>query len=140
MKALIPPNKVFIIKLSILLGITLLIYPTLHYTSLTISDFTPARIRRFIIQFGGIALLIFIALYSLGGIILILPVGIMSVSGGLTFEKWQETLYISLGAIHGLMSIFLVSYSNERQFLERLEWIYSRLSKKLRYFSNKKSK
>jgi uncharacterized membrane protein YdjX (TVP38/TMEM64 family) len=123
-------NKLLFIKLLTLLGFTLLIYLVFNYTSLSISDFTPAQIKRFILSFGVIAPVIFISIYSLRGVILIIPVGIMSISGGLAFGKWWGTLYILIGAITGSCLSFFVARYLGRDFLERFEWMHKGRIKK----------
>lgn len=89
-------------------------------TPLSLSDFTPDKMRQFINSFGVMAPIVFIIIYSLRAVILVLPVGVMSLAGGLAFGKWLGTLYILIGATAGSCLSFLMARYLGRSFIEKL--------------------
>ena len=107
-------------RILILCAVVIAIIAVFHFTPLSISDFTPERIKTFIQQFGVMAPLIFILIYSLRALILVLPVGVMSLAGGLAFGKWWGTLFILIGATLGACASFLMARYLGRGFIERL--------------------
>lgn len=111
-------------KLLILAGIALIIFLIFQFTPLSISDFTPTNIKNFILQFGIWAPIIFIAIYSLRGAILVIPVGVMSLAGGLAFGKWLGTIYILIGATLGASLSFMIARYFGRQFIESFGWLH----------------
>ena len=97
-------KKSGVIKLIILLLVILGIFLIFQFTSLSISDFTPEKIKNFVLQFGLWAPIVFIVVYALRGVVLVIPVGVMSLAGGLIWGKWLGTVYILLGATGGFLS------------------------------------
>ncbi len=96
-------------KILMLLGIVVGIFLIFEFTPLSISDFTPTNVKNFILQFGIWAPIVFIAIYPLRGAILVIPVGVMSLAGGLAFGKWLGTIYILIGATLGACFSFLIA-------------------------------
>lgn len=110
-------------RLAGLLAFTLAIIAVFRFTSLDISNFTPTRIKEFIQGFGVLAPIVFIAIYASRSVILVIPVGIMSLVGGLAFGKWWGTLYILIGATGGACLAFLFARYFGRGFLESIKWL-----------------
>ena len=96
------------------------IFAVFQFTPLSLSDFTPSNIKNFILGFGVIAPIIFIAIYTLRAVILVLPVGVMSLAGGLAFGQWFGTLYILIGATAGSCLSFLIARYLGRDFIDKL--------------------
>jgi len=117
-------EKKHFLKLGILAAIVLIIILVFQFTPLSISDFTPTNMKNFILKFGVWAPVIFIAIYALRGVILVIPVGVMSLAGGLAFGKWYGTVYILLGATMGASLSFLVARYFGRQFMESFSWLH----------------
>ena len=111
-------------KLFILAGIVVAIVLTFRFTPLSISDFTPTNVKNFILKFGVWAPIIFIIIYALRGAVLVIPVGIMSLAGGLAFGKWLGTIYILLGATLGASLSFMIARYFGRQFIESFSWLH----------------
>ena len=111
-------------KLLILAGIIMAIVLTFRFTPLSISDFTPTNVKNFILKFGVWAPIIFIIIYALRGAVLVIPVGIMSLAGGLAFGKWLGTIYILLGATLGASLSFMIARYFGRQFIESFSWLH----------------
>jgi uncharacterized membrane protein YdjX (TVP38/TMEM64 family) len=108
------------IKIVILGLIVLAIFLVFQLTPLSISDFTPTNMKNFILKFGTWAPIVFVAIYSLRGILVVIPVGVMSLAGGLAFGQWFGTVYIIIGATIGSCLSFLVVRHLGRDFIERL--------------------
>ena len=66
----------------------------------------------------------FIAVYAARAVILVIPVGVMSLAGGLAFGKWWGTLLILVGATLGSCLSFVVARYFGRGFIESLEWLH----------------
>jgi uncharacterized membrane protein YdjX (TVP38/TMEM64 family) len=113
------PNGAFWIKLCGLAGIVLAVILALKFTGLNLSDFTQEKIRRFILGYGIWAPLIFVVLYTLRGVALVVPAGIMSFVGGIAFGKWLGFVYIMIGAVAGACLAFLVCRIFGRTLVER---------------------
>ena len=107
------------------------IFSLFKFTPLQVSDFTPTKVQHFILQFGAIAPLLFIALYALRGVIVVIPVGVMSLTGGLAFGRWLGTFYILIGATLGSCLSFLVARYVGREFVERMKWLHKGRIRKL---------
>ena len=86
-------------KLMAIVLLAVLIVVLFQFTGLDASQFTPTNIKQFILSFGVLAPVIFVALYAARAVILVIPVGVMSLAGGLAFGKWWGTLLILLGGI-----------------------------------------
>ena len=108
----------------ILAGIVVAIVLTFRFTPLSISDFTPTNVKNFILKFGVWAPIMFIIIYALRGAVLVIPVGIMSLAGGLAFGKWLGTIYILLGATLGASLSFMIARYFGRQFIESFSWLH----------------
>jgi len=94
------------------------------FTPLSLSDFTPTKVKIFILNFGIWAPIVFIAIYTLRGAVLVIPVGVMSLAGGLAFGKWLGTVYILIGATLGASLSFLIARYFGRKFIESFEWLH----------------
>jgi uncharacterized membrane protein YdjX (TVP38/TMEM64 family) len=95
-----------------------------QFTGLDASQFTPTNIKEFILSFGALAPIIFVALYAARGVILVIPVGAMSLAGGLAFGEWWGTLLNVLGATLGSCLSFLTARYFGRGFIESLGWLH----------------
>ena len=113
-----------LIKLSVLALVVLAIFLVFRLTPLSISNFTPTNIKNFILKFGKWAPIIFIAIYAIRGVVLVIPVGVMSLAGGLAFGKWYGTLYIVIGATLGAPLSFVIARFFGRKFIESFEWLH----------------
>jgi uncharacterized membrane protein YdjX (TVP38/TMEM64 family) len=112
------------IKLGLLLLFVLVIVTIFKFTPLSVSDFTPTNVKNYILSFGIWAPIVFIIIYSLRGAVLVIPVGVMSLAGGLAFGKWVGTIYILLGATFGASLSFWIARYFGRSFIERFEWLH----------------
>ena len=111
-------------RISILALFILTIVLMFKFTPLSLSDFTPTKVKNFILNFGIWAPIVFIAIYTLRGAILVIPVGVMSLAGGLTFGKWWGTVYILIGATLGASLSFVIARYFGRKFIESFEWLH----------------
>jgi uncharacterized membrane protein YdjX (TVP38/TMEM64 family) len=111
-------------KLLILVGFALGIFLVFRFTPLSLSDFNPTNIKNFILQFGIWAPTVFITIYALRGAVLVIPVGVMSLAGGLAFGKWYGTLYILIGATLGASLSFFIARYFGRKFIESFSWLH----------------
>lgn len=117
-------------KLVTLIVIVLGIVAVFRFTPLDVVQFTPAKVKEFILSFGALAPVIFIGLYAARAVILVIPVGVMSLAGGLAFGKWLGTLYILIGATIGSCLSFLVARYFGRSFIESFQWLHKGRIKK----------
>jgi len=101
-----------------------LVISVFQFTALDVDQFTPTRIKQFILGFGLLAPIMFVAIYAARAVILVIPVGVMSLAGGLAFGKWWGTLLILLGATLGSCLSFLMARYFGRGFMESLEWLH----------------
>lgn len=111
-------------KLVLLAGLALAVFLIFKFTPLSLSDFTPTNIKNFILQFGIWAPIVFIIIYTLRGAILVIPVGVMSLAGGLAFGQWWGTIYILVGATLGASLSFFIARYFGRQFIESFKWLH----------------
>lgn len=111
------------IKIVILPAVVAAIILVFRFTPLSISNFTPEKIKTYVLGFGVLAPLVFVVIYFLRAVILVLPVGVMSLAGGLIFGKWWGTLYILMGATIGACISFLIARYFGRSFIESRGWI-----------------
>ncbi|MFH1312904.1 MAG: TVP38/TMEM64 family protein [Candidatus Eisenbacteria bacterium] len=96
----------------------------IHYSGVDFRQFTPTRIKEFIKDFGMLAPLVFIAIYASRAVILVIPVGIVTLVGGLAFGKWWGTVYVLAGATIGSTLAFLIARYFGRGFVESFEWLH----------------
>jgi uncharacterized membrane protein YdjX (TVP38/TMEM64 family) len=111
-------------KLIVVVFSTVLIVALFRFTALDADQFTPTNIKQFILSFGVLAPIIFVALYAARAVILVIPVGVMSLAGGLAFGKWWGTLLILLGATLGSCLSFITARYFGRGFIESLKWLH----------------
>ena len=74
------------------------IYGALRFFHLDYRDFTPQRVRTFILGFGVWAPAVYILFYVIRPLILF-PAGLLSITGGLAFGPLLGTLYTLIGAV-----------------------------------------
>jgi len=117
-------------KLVTLIVIVLAIVAAFKFTPLDIGQFTPTKVKEFILSFGTLAPLVFIALYAARAVVLVIPVGVMSLAGGLAFGKWLGTVYILIGATIGSCLSFLIARYLGRSFIESFQWLHKGRIKK----------
>lgn len=114
-------------RLIILAAVVLVILAVFRFTPLDaehIKKLKPAYVKEFLLGFGVLAPVLFVALYALRGVILIIPVGVMSWTGGLTFGLGWGTLLILIGATLGSCLSFLVARYFGRGFIESMKWFH----------------
>ena len=117
-------KKNLLSRLVIILAIIGGIFALFQFTPLSISDFTPTNIKNFILQFGVWGPVVFILIYASRAVILVIPVGVMSLAGGLAYGKWIGTVYILLGATLGACLSFLMARFLGRKFIESFQWLH----------------
>jgi uncharacterized membrane protein YdjX (TVP38/TMEM64 family) len=110
-------------RVGILLLAVVAVVLVFRLTPLSVSNFTPERIRLYILSFGLMAPAVFVVVYSLRAVILVLPVGVMSLAGGLIFGQWWGALYIIIGATIGSCLSFLIARYFGRSFIESRGWL-----------------
>jgi uncharacterized membrane protein YdjX (TVP38/TMEM64 family) len=111
-------------KLIAVVLLAVLIIALFQFTELDAKQFTPTNVKQFILSFGALAPIIFVAVYAARAVILVIPVGVMSLAGGLAFGKWWGALLILLGATLGSCLSFLVARYFGRGFIESLGWLH----------------
>ncbi|MCP4580418.1 MAG: TVP38/TMEM64 family protein [candidate division Zixibacteria bacterium] len=111
-------------KLLILAVLVSIVIGVFQFTSIDIEQFTPTKIKEFILSFGVIAPLVFIVIYALRAVILVIPVGIMSLAGGLAFGTWFGWVYILIGATIGSCLSFLTARYFGRGFIDSFKWLH----------------
>lgn len=111
-------------KLIAMVSLAVLIVALFRSRALDASQFTPTNIKQFMLSFGALAPIIFVVLYAARAVILVIPVGVMSLAGGLAFGKWWGTLLILLGATLGSCLSFLTARYFGRGFIESLGWLH----------------
>jgi uncharacterized membrane protein YdjX (TVP38/TMEM64 family) len=111
-------------KIIVLLAAVLAVVALFQFTPLSVRQFTPTKIKDFIVGFGVAAPLIFIAIYATRAVVLVIPVGVMSLAGGLAFGKWLGTVYILMGATIGSCLSFLLARYFGRGFVESFQWLH----------------
>ena len=119
-----PALRKQLVKLAILVVIVAAVAAVFRFTDLDIREFNPERIKMFVLGFGVFAPLVFIGIYALRAVVLVIPVGVMSLAGGLVFGKWLGTLYILVGATMGSCMSFVVARYFGRRFIESFEWLH----------------
>lgn len=98
-------------KLGILVLIVFLVFAVFQFTPLETSDFTPENIKNFILGFGILSPLVFLFLYGLRGVLIIIPVLVMSLTSGLAFGIWWGWLLNVTGAtLNASVSFLLVRF------------------------------
>jgi len=112
------------IRFGILAAIVLAIFAVFKFTPLSLSDFTPTNVKNFLLQFGIWGPVVFILIYTLRAVILVIPVGVMSLAGGLAYGQWAGTVYILIGATLGSCLSFLIARFFGRKFIEQFEWLH----------------
>ncbi len=95
-----------------------------HLTPLSLSDVAPSRIKDFILGLGFWGPVVFVALYALRALVLVVPVGVMSLAGGLAYGRWWGTALIMAGAMLGSSLAFLVARYAGRRFIEQFRWLH----------------
>ena len=117
-------NRANLLRIGILLAVVAGVLMLFRFTPLSISDFTPTNVKNFILQFGIWGPLVFILIYASRAVVLVIPVGVMSLAGGLAYGKWYGTLYILIGATLGACLSFVIARYLGRKFIEQFEWLH----------------
>ncbi|MFC1561750.1 TVP38/TMEM64 family protein [candidate division KSB1 bacterium] len=105
----------------VVLGITALFY----YTPLDLEDFSPERIQEFILGFGMFAPVAYLAIYTSRGIVVVIPVLVMSLLSGVVFGVWWGWLLNVLGATLNSCVSFLAARFFGRGFIESIPLLKS---------------
>ena len=111
-------------KMGVLATIVVLIMLVFKFTALSLDQFTPTNVKNYILGFGALAPVVFILIYALRAVILVIPVGVMSLAGGLAFGKWWGTVFILIGAVIGSSLSFLIARFFGRKFIESFGWLH----------------
>lgn len=85
----------------------------------SLTTMTPEAIRVWLTQFGIAAPLIYVVLYAVNTIVLLPPIGIMSLAAGLAFGPLLGFLVIMAGAMLGTTATFFISRRLGRAVVER---------------------
>ena len=111
-------------RVAVVAGIATAVFLVIRFTPLSLSDITPSSIKGFILGFGVWGPIIFVAMYASRAVVLVIPVGIMSLAGGLAYGQWRGTALIMVGAVLGSCLAFLLARYVGRNFVERFEWLH----------------
>jgi len=111
-------------RLGIVAAIALAVTLVFRLTALSPSDFTPSSVREFILALGVWGPIVFMALYATRAVVLVVPVGIMSLAGGLAYGRGWGTVLILAGATLGSCLAFLVARYAGRRFIEQFAWLH----------------
>lgn len=113
------------IKIIVLLSLVSAVFLIFQFTSLEFSDFTPERIKQFILGFGFWAPLVFLVIYTLRSVILVIPVLILSLTAGLAFGPiWGGLINIIGGVFGSVMSFFFARFFG-KNLLEQIPMMNS---------------
>jgi uncharacterized membrane protein YdjX (TVP38/TMEM64 family) len=110
------------IKLLILMLVMGLIICIFAFSSIDIKQFTPSNIRNYIARFGAVAPAALIVAYVLRSVILVIPVSVLALTGGLAFGTWQGWLIIHVGAVLGSSFAFVMARYFGREMIESSSW------------------
>ena len=111
-------------RIAILLALVAAVFLVFRFTPLSPSDITPSSIKELILSLGFWGPIVFIAIYASRAVILVIPVGVMSLAGGLAYGKWWGTALIMVGAVLGSCLAFLVARHLGRRFIEQFAWLH----------------
>ncbi len=111
-------------RLAILLGLAATVFLIFRFTPLSPSDVTPSNIKELILSVGFWGPVVFITIYASRAVILVIPVGVMSLAGGLAYGKSWGTALIMVGAVLGSCLAFLVARHLGRRFIEQFAWLH----------------
>jgi uncharacterized membrane protein YdjX (TVP38/TMEM64 family) len=81
---------------------------------------TPERLREFVRAYGMGAPFVYMGLYTLRGVILVIPASVLSLAGGLAFGPALGTVYTVIGATGGAVLSYLLARWLGRGFVERV--------------------
>ncbi|MBI4436067.1 MAG: TVP38/TMEM64 family protein [Candidatus Omnitrophica bacterium] len=90
-------NRSVWIKFGIFCAFLFLIYGIFRLFRIDYHQFTPQRVRGFLLGFGAWAPIVYIVFYVIRPLVLF-PAGILSITGGLAFGSLFGTLYTVIGA------------------------------------------
>lgn len=107
-------NLKFIILLFLIISAIVL----LRFTDLG-AKLTPDAIRAFVLSFGALSPLIYIAIYSIAPVFMI-PGTFISFIAGVAFGGFYGTIYTVIGATFGASAAFLTARHLGRDFIEGL--------------------
>ena len=107
-------------RLGIIVILVAAIWAVFRFTALDIKDFSPTNIKDWILALGVWGPVVFIGLYALRAVVLVIPVGVMTLAGGLAYGKYLGTGYVIIGATLGACLSFLVARHLGRGFLDSL--------------------
>jgi len=118
-------SKRNLLKLGILAALVLTIAGIFYLTPLDPKDFTPEKIREFILGFGVFAPLVYLAIYGLRGVVVIIPVFAMAITSGLVFGIWWGWILNVTGATINATISFLAARYFGRGFIDSLPFFKS---------------
>jgi uncharacterized membrane protein YdjX (TVP38/TMEM64 family) len=110
------------VKLAILLLVIGLVICIFSFSTLDIKELTPTNIRAYIARFGAIAPIALILAYILRSVVLVIPVSVLALTGGLAFGTWQGWAVIHVGAILGSSFAFIMARYFGREMIESSSW------------------
>ncbi|MBI5181629.1 MAG: TVP38/TMEM64 family protein [Nitrospirae bacterium] len=106
------------LKFTILILLIISTIVLLKFTDLG-TKLTPDSIRAFILSFGALAPIVYIAIYSIAPVFMI-PGTFISFIAGVAFGGFYGTIYTVIGATFGASAAFLTSRHLGRDFIEGL--------------------
>lgn len=105
-------------KIQWMIALVLLLFGTATFLYQWV-DVSPGDIRDYIIQFGWLAPLIYILLFTVRPLILF-PTSVLSVAGGLAFGMLPGVIYTVIGATLSALVAYYVAIFFRRPFLASL--------------------
>lgn len=106
------------LKFIILISLIILAIALFRLTDLG-AKLTPDSIRAFVLSFGALSPLIYIAIYSIAPVFMI-PGTFISFIAGVAFGGFYGTIYTVIGATFGASAAFLTARHLGRDFIEGL--------------------
>jgi len=104
------------IRFGIFLAFLILVYGVFRFFHIDYHQFTPQRIREFLLGFGVWAPVVYIVFYVIRPLVLF-PAGILSITGGLAFGPLLGTIYTVIGATLCAMWEFLFARAFGREMV-----------------------
>lgn len=107
-------------KLSLGLGIVILVWWLVRCQCISLESLTPAGIRDYIQGFGRAAAFVYVIAYALNTVSILPPIAILSLTAGIAFGKGWGAVLLMSGAMLGTSATFFISRIFGRTFIERL--------------------
>ncbi len=106
-------------RIGIIVLVVAAVWAVFRFTALDVKNFSPTNIKDWILSLGVWGPIVFIALYASRAVILVIPVGVMSLASGLAFGELLGGVFNLVGATAGSCLSFLVARHLGRGFLDK---------------------